>query len=85
MSESQEGRPGEEATAEVEAAENKRLAARRRFLLGGAAAVPLIVTAGYSTAFATGDHRRVGKSVCMSLVGEVKKKKTQTTVVCQFN
>ena len=36
----------------AESAETKRLAARRRFLLGGAAAVPVIVTLGQKQAWA---------------------------------
>ena len=41
------GVPTEEATAEA-----KRLAARRRFLIGGASALPLIVTLGTKEAWA---------------------------------
>ena len=44
-----------------DAAEEKRLAARRRFLLGGAAAVPMVVTAIRAEAL------NVGVSVCLSM------------------
>ena len=44
-----------------EAAEAKRLAARRRFLLGGAAALPLIVTLGSKEAWAA------SAALCQSL------------------
>ncbi len=47
-----------------DAAEEKRLAARRRFLLGGAAAVPMVVTAIRAEA-----QDPVGISVCLSMSG----------------
>ncbi len=46
---------------EHDSAEAKRLAARRRFLLGGAAALPLIVTLGQKEAWAA------SVAVCQSL------------------
>jgi len=50
------GVPAEAATAEA-----KRLAARRRFLLGGATALPLIVTLGQREAWAA------SAALCQSL------------------
>lgn len=50
------GVPAERATAEA-----KRLSARRRFLLGGAAALPAIVTLGQKEAWAA------SAAVCQSL------------------
>ena len=43
---------GSGVPVEHDSAEAKRLAARRRFLLGGAAALPLIVTLGQKEAWA---------------------------------
>ncbi|MCG8360138.1 MAG: hypothetical protein MI920_31620 [Kiloniellales bacterium] len=83
MTERQEGQIDDANVDEVAAAEAKRLAARRRFLLGGAAAVPLVVTASYSTAFAGSNKVRVGPSVCATLGGKVKYYKTKTTVICR--
>jgi hypothetical protein len=49
------------ASAGSDSAEAKRLAARRRFLLGGAAAVPVIVTLGQKDAWAA------SAAVCQSM------------------
>lgn len=46
-----------------DSAERKRLAARRRFLVGGAAAVPVVLTFGPRQAHA------MGGSVCISMGG----------------
>ncbi len=51
-----DGAPG---STPQDSAEAKRLEARRRFLLGGAAAIPILVTVNRAKA--------VGFSVCMSL------------------
>jgi hypothetical protein len=49
-----------------ESAESKRLEARRRFLLGGAAALPVILTVTEVKA----DAEMTGRSHCLSLGGE---------------
>ena len=59
--ESAEIESAETESAEIESAETKRLAARRRFLLGGAAAVPAIVTLGQKQAWAA------SAAVCQSM------------------
>ena len=46
--------------APAETSEDRRLAARRRFLKGGAAALPVLVTLGHKEAFAA------SMQVCMS-------------------
>ena len=61
-----------------DSAERKRLAARRRFLVGGAAAVPLILTFGHREAHAA------GMSVCMSQVGFPGEGGGTPTFVCRL-
>lgn len=56
-----QGRVKAPEAAGIESAEAKRLAARRRFLLGGAAAVPVIVTLGQKQAWAA------SAAVCQSM------------------
>ena len=64
MSESERGEPrgpGRVRPSETtKTAEDRRQAARRRFLMGGAAALPMIVTLGQKEAFAA------SAGVCMS-------------------
>ena len=86
--------PGDEEGS----AESKRIAARRRFLAGGAVALPLIMSvsretfAGYS--YYGGSKKTVGKSVCVSIGTVVGKKssgskygskKKFTSVLCKVN
>ena len=52
---------GDSGIAPQASAEAKRLEARRRFLLGGAAAIPILVTANRAKA--------VGISTCLSQLG----------------
>ena len=62
----------------ADAAERKRLAARRNFLLGGAAAAPVIMTFGPRQAHAA------GRSVCASQVGFPAEGPTPTFVCNLF-
>lgn len=69
---------GRGVPAEAAAAEAKRLAARRRFLLGGATALPLIVTLGQREAWAA------SSAVCQSLGMTYDKKYQQRDYVSKL-
>ena len=62
----------------LETAERKRLAARRRFLVGGAAAVPVVLTFGHRQAHAA------GMSVCVSQIGFPGQGGGVKTFVCEL-
>jgi len=66
-----------------EAVEAKKTAARRRFLTGGALALPVIISARRN-AFAYHGVRATGKSVCVSIGGTIgsKVKKNKPSVWC---
>ena len=73
---------------DAETAEAQRLAARRRFLKGGAVALPLIVSVSRET-FAHDDDdddvRKVGRSVCASIgVKKKSRKNTDHSALCRI-
>ncbi len=61
-----------------ESAESKRLEARRRFLLGGAAALPVILTVTEVKA----DDIPSSRSTCLSLGGQFTPVKSQLSGEC---
>lgn len=69
---------GDPGQTSADAAERKRLAARRNFLLGGAAAAPVILTCGPRQAHAA------GRSVCVSQLGFPAEGPTPTFVCNLF-
>jgi hypothetical protein len=69
---------GSGVPTEETAVEAKRLAARRRFLLGGASALPLIVTLGTKEAWAA------SAGVCQSLSMGYDKKYVKTQFKTQY-
>ncbi len=71
------GVAGSDADADKSSTEAKRLAARRRFLLGGATALPLIVTLGQREAWAA------SQAVCQSMGLAYDKKYAQDDMVAK--
>lgn len=73
-----EGEKGFPRESAADPAEAKRLAARRKFLIGGAAGVPVVLTFGHRQAHAA------GRSVCMSQLGFPGEGDGTPTFVCRL-
>ena len=81
---------GPDREVSAESADRRRREARRRFLAGGALALPLVITVGRDSlanhTWGWGDEQKMrGRSVCVSLGGtwdQNKKKTSKGSVMC---